>query len=197
MRPVSSTDPPSLSVHVDAPDVLGQVGAGAEALRAAVPAAGVGHGLGGGRAGAALAVHHDRGGAAAGHRALHLHQGAADTEGQGGGLDTSQTPGGGRDNRCREQQPPGAKARRSGGDSPRVPLPTLRPNRLHRCIQLLLDQLWTRPSLNRPHSGHLQSQPRVLSVRGREREITSQETFPACSKSLFDLNTVQLVHSLR
>ena len=40
------TYPSLLVVHVDGADVLGQAGAGGEALQAVVPAAGVGHGLG-------------------------------------------------------------------------------------------------------------------------------------------------------
>lgn len=74
------TDPPSLTIHVDAADVLCQVRTAAVVLQAEVPAARVRHRLGAGGGGATLAVHHGGGGAAAGHRALHLHQGAADTE---------------------------------------------------------------------------------------------------------------------
>lgn len=74
------TDPSSLTIHVDAADVLGQVGAAAEVLQAQVPAARVRHRLGPGGGGAPLTVHHGGGGAPAGHRALQLHQGAADAE---------------------------------------------------------------------------------------------------------------------
>lgn len=75
-----STDPSSLAVHVNAADVLCQVRAAAEVLQTEVPAAGVRHRLSsrGGRT--TLTVHHGRGRPAAGHRALHLHQGTADTE---------------------------------------------------------------------------------------------------------------------
>lgn len=69
---------------MNAPDVLGQVGAAAEALRAEVPAAGVRHSLGRRRAGAVVSVHHGRGGASAGDGALHLHQGAADAAEESG-----------------------------------------------------------------------------------------------------------------
>lgn len=65
---------------MNAPDMLGQIGAGVEALRTEVPAAGVSHGLRPRGAGVALPVHHGRSGASAGHGALHLHQGAADAE---------------------------------------------------------------------------------------------------------------------
>lgn len=79
----SRTDPPTLAIDVHTTDVLCQVGAGAEAGGAAVPAAGIGHTLSGGRGGASLAVHHGRRGASAGCRAVHVHQGAADAA-QGG-----------------------------------------------------------------------------------------------------------------
>lgn len=75
-----STDPSSLTIHVNAADVLCQVRAAAEVLQAEVPAAGVRHRLGSGGGQATLTVHHRGGGPAAGHRALHLHQGTADTE---------------------------------------------------------------------------------------------------------------------
>lgn len=65
---------------MDAADVLGQVRAAAEVLQAQVPAARVRHRLGSGGGGTALTVHHGGGRPAAGHRALHLHQGTADTE---------------------------------------------------------------------------------------------------------------------
>ena len=89
MRARSRTDPSCLCVsmgpqvlcpQVFSSQVLGQVGAGEEALQTAVPEAGV-----------ALAapryprssVHHGRGGAPAGEGALLVHQGAADTGGEG------------------------------------------------------------------------------------------------------------------
>lgn len=65
---------------MNAADVLCQVRAAAEVLQTEVPAARERHRLGSGGGRAALTVHHGGGGAAAGHRALHLHQGAADTE---------------------------------------------------------------------------------------------------------------------
>lgn len=65
---------------MNAPDVLCQIRAGVEALRTEVPAAGVSHCLSTGGAGAALSIHHSRGGAPTGHCALQLHQGTADTE---------------------------------------------------------------------------------------------------------------------
>lgn len=74
-----STDPSSLSVHMNASDVLCQIRTAVEGLRTEVPAAGEGHGLGPGGADTALSVHHSGGGAPTGHCALHLHQGAADT----------------------------------------------------------------------------------------------------------------------
>lgn len=82
-----STDPSSLAVHMNAPDVLCQIRAAAEVLQTEVPAAGVSYCLRSRRAGTAKSIHHGRGGASTGHRALHLHQGAADTEGGEGGLE--------------------------------------------------------------------------------------------------------------
>lgn len=73
------TDPSPLAIHMNTPDVLCQIGTAAEALWTEVPAAGVRDRLGPGGAGTALSVHHGRGGAATGRRALHFHQGAADT----------------------------------------------------------------------------------------------------------------------
>lgn len=67
---------------MNAADVLCQVRTAAEVLQTEVPAARVRHRLGSRGGGTALAVHHRGGRPAAGHRALHLHQGAADTEGE-------------------------------------------------------------------------------------------------------------------
>lgn len=74
------TDPSSLPIHMNAPDMLCQIRTGVEALWTEVPAAGVSYCLGVGGAGAALFIQHNGGGAPTGHCALHLHQGAADTE---------------------------------------------------------------------------------------------------------------------
>lgn len=82
-----STDPSSLAVHMNAPDVLCQIRAAAEVLQTEVPAAGVSYCLCSRRAGTTKSIHHGRGGASARHRALHLHQGAADTERGEGGLE--------------------------------------------------------------------------------------------------------------
>lgn len=76
---VRSTDPSSLTVHMNAPDMFSEIRTGVEELWTEVPATRVSHRLCPGRASAALSVHHGRGGAPAGHCALHLHQGAADT----------------------------------------------------------------------------------------------------------------------
>ena len=65
---------------MDAPDMLCQIRTGVEALRTQVPTAWVSHCLSGRGAGTALSVHHGRSGASTGNRALHLHQGAADTD---------------------------------------------------------------------------------------------------------------------
>lgn len=61
------------------PDVLCQIRATVEALWTEVPAALVSR-LVPRAGGATLSIHHGRGGAAAGDEALHLHQGAVDTE---------------------------------------------------------------------------------------------------------------------
>lgn len=73
------TDPSPLAIHMNTPDVLCQIRTAAEALWTEVPAAGVRDRLRPGGAGTTLSVHHGRGGAATGRRALHFHQGAADT----------------------------------------------------------------------------------------------------------------------
>lgn len=77
---LKSTDPSSLPIHMNAPDMLCQIWTGVEALRTEVPAARVSHCLSPRGAGTALPIHHSRGGAPTGHCALHLHQGTADTE---------------------------------------------------------------------------------------------------------------------
>lgn len=80
MNTLLSTHPSSLTIHMNAADVLCQVRAAAEVLQTEVPAARVCHRLSAGGGGTALTVHHSRGRAAAGHRAFHLHQGTADTD---------------------------------------------------------------------------------------------------------------------
>lgn len=65
---------------MNAADVLCQVRAAAEVLQTEVPAARVRHRLSSGGGRTTLTVHHCRGRPAAGHRALHLHQGTADTD---------------------------------------------------------------------------------------------------------------------
>lgn len=65
---------------MNAADVLCQVRTAAEVLQTEVPAARVRHRLGSGGGRTTLTVHHRGGGPAAGHRALHLHQGTADAE---------------------------------------------------------------------------------------------------------------------
>lgn len=77
---LKSTNPSSLPINMNAPDMLCQIRTGVEALRTEVPAAGVSHCLSPRGAGTALSIHHSRSGAPTGHCALQLHQGTADTE---------------------------------------------------------------------------------------------------------------------
>lgn len=75
-----STDPSSLTIHMNAPDMFCQIRTGVETLWTEVPAAGISYCLRPRGAGTALSIHHSWSGASAGHCALHFHQGTVDTE---------------------------------------------------------------------------------------------------------------------
>lgn len=79
-KSLKPTDPSSLSIHMNAPDMFCKIRTGVEKLWTEVPAAGISYCLSPRGAGTALSIHHSRSGASAGHCALHFHQGTADTE---------------------------------------------------------------------------------------------------------------------